>query len=96
MPQMACVLNDMKAYVLTSVFVMLASVSFAQGKHYKNQINRTLTEKTHLEKQVDEKRETSVFQTPNYQQKLPNLDWVDTVKQKKNNASYKQHGGRPN
>lgn len=86
----------MKAYVLTSVFVMLVYICYGQGKNYKNQINRTLIEKINLEKRVNEKPLTPSFQTPKYEQKLPNIDWVDTVKKKKNNASYKQHGGRPN
>lgn len=86
--------NGMKIYAYASMFVCIVFVGMAQGKHYKNQINRTLSEKVNLEKQVNEKPQTANSQTPKYQQKSPNIDWVDTFKTK--TPSYKQHGGRPN
>jgi hypothetical protein len=44
----------MQTFAYASVFVCLAFVGIAQGKHYKNQINRTLTGKVFVEKSVEE------------------------------------------
>lgn len=45
---------------------------------------------------MEEKQIAPVTQTPKYQNKPSNVEWVDTVKKKKQPSSYKQHGGRPN
>ena len=84
----------MKTCVLTSIFIFIVFVGFSQQKNYKNQINRTLTEKVNLQRTVEEKEIKPSTQTPKYQQKSPSVEWVDTVKKK--NSSYKQHEGRPN
>jgi hypothetical protein len=74
----------------------MAFVVFAQGKHYKNQLNRTLKEKINIEIIGEAPLKSTSTQTPKYQPILPNIIVVDTFKKTKNNASYKQHGGRPN
>jgi hypothetical protein len=71
-------------------------VAIAQGKHYKNQINRTLTEMVFQSKPVEEKIQQPLNQTPKYQQNKPNVDWADTLKTKNKWPSYKQHEGKPN
>ena len=86
----------MKTYVLTSIFIFIVFVGFSQQKNYKNQINRTLTEKVNLQRTVEEKENKPATQTPKYQPKSPNMEWADTVKKKNQLPSYKQHGGRPN
>ncbi len=86
----------MQTFAYASVFVCLSFVAIAQGKHYKNQINRTLTEKVFLTKPVEEKVQQHSNQTPKYQQNKPNVDWVDTLKTKNKWPSYKQHEGKPN
>jgi hypothetical protein len=86
----------MKTCALASMFVCIVFIGFSQGKNYKNQINRTLTEKINLQRTVEEKQITPVTQTPKYQQNPSNVEWVDTVKKKNQSPSYKQHGGRPN
>jgi hypothetical protein len=86
----------MKTYALASMFVCIVFVGFSQDKNYKNQINRTLTEKINLQRSVEEKEKTPSTQTPKYQNKPSNVEWVDTVKKKIQPSSYKQHGGRPN
>jgi hypothetical protein len=86
----------MQTFAHTLLFVCLAFIGYAQGKHYKNQINKTLTEKVNLEIKVEEKRTIPSAQTPKYQQTNPTIQFADTSKSKKNNASYKQHGGKPN
>ena len=84
----------MKIYALTSMFVCVVFIGMAQGKHYKNQINRTLKDNVQMEKKVEVKEQKPRNQTPKYQVNTPNIDWVDTFKTKP--SSYKQHGGRPN
>jgi uncharacterized protein YlxW (UPF0749 family) len=84
----------MKIYALTALFICVIFAVFGQTKNYKNQINRTLTEKINLQRSVEEKEKTPSTQTPKYQNKPSNVEWVDTAKKK--NSSYKQHGGRPN
>lgn len=84
----------MKIYAYASVFICLVFSGFAQGKHYKNQINRTLKEKRVLENQVEIKESKPSNQTPKYQVNRPNIEWVDTFNTQ--TPSYKQHGGRPN
>jgi hypothetical protein len=84
----------MKIYALTALFICVIFAGFSQQKNYKNQINRTLTEKVNLQRTVEEKEIKPSTQTPKYQQKSPSVEWVDTAKKK--NSSYKQHGGRPN
>jgi hypothetical protein len=86
----------MKTYALTAMFICVIFVGYGQTKNYKNQINRTLTEKINLLRGVEEKEKTPSTQTPKYQQKPTNVEWVDTVKKKNQTPSYKQHGGRPN
>lgn len=86
----------MKTFVIASVLICTAFVGFGQSKNYKNQINRTLTEKINLQTPVEEKLITPSTQTPKYQPKSSNVEWVDTVKKKNQPPSYKQHGGRPN
>ncbi|MFL0298944.1 hypothetical protein [Aquirufa novilacunae] len=86
----------MQTFAQTVLFVCLTFMGYAQGKHYKNQINKTLTEKVNLEIKVEEKKTIPSSQTPKYQQVNPNIQFADTSKTKKNNASYKQHGGKPN
>jgi uncharacterized protein YlxW (UPF0749 family) len=86
----------MKTYVLTSILIFFVFAVFGQTKNYKNQINRTLTEKINLQRSVEEKEKTPSTQTPKYQNKPSNVEWVDTVKKKIQPSSYKQHGGRPN
>lgn len=86
----------MKTWALASMFICTFFVGFSQSKNYKNQINRTLTEKINLQRTVEEKQIAPVTQTPKYQNKQSNVEWVDTVKKKKQPSSYKQHGGRPN
>jgi hypothetical protein len=86
----------MQTFAQTVLFVCLTFIGYAQGKHYKNQINKTLTEKVNLEIKVEEKRTIPSAQTPKYQQTNPNIQFADTSKTKKNNTSYKQHGGKPN
>ena len=78
------------------MFVCIVFVGYSQTKNYKNQINRTLTEKINIQRKVEEKVIIPSTQTPRYQQPSPNLEWVDTVKNKNQSPSYKQHGGRPN
>jgi hypothetical protein len=86
----------MQTFAHTLLFVCLAFIGYAQGKHYKNQINKTLTEKVNLEIKVEEKRIIPSSKTPKYQQTKTNIQFADTSKIKSNNASYKQHGGKPN
>ncbi len=86
----------MKTCVMTSVFVSLFFVGFGQEKHYKNQINRTLTEKVYIEQSVIEQVKKPSSETPKYQRVVPNLGWSDTNKLKTSPPSYKQHQGRPN
>lgn len=86
----------MQTFAYASLFVCLTFVAIAQGKHYKNQINRTLTEKVFLTKPVEEKAQQPSNQTTKYQQNKPNVDWVDTLKTKNKWPSYKQHEGKPN
>ncbi len=86
----------MKTFALASVFMCVFFVGFSQDKNYKNQINPTLTEKINLQRTVEEKEIQPSTQTPKYQPKTSNLEWVDTVKKKNQPPSYKQHGGRPN
>ncbi|MEY2894339.1 MAG: hypothetical protein RIS42_58 [Bacteroidota bacterium] len=74
----------------------MAFVGSAQRKHYKNQINGTLKEKINIEIVVEVPVKSPSTHTPKYQPFLPNIIVVDTVKKTINNASYKQHGGRPN
>jgi hypothetical protein len=88
--------NFMKTYALTAVFICVIFVGYSQTKNYKNQINPTLTEKINLQRTVEEKQIFPAMQTPKYQQKPTNVEWVDTVKKKNQPPSYKQHGGRPN
>ncbi len=90
------VLVVMKTCALASMFICTVFVGFSQDKNYKNQINRTLTEKINLQRTVEEKQITPVTQTPKYQNRPSNVEWVDTVKKKNQPSSYKQHGGRPN
>jgi hypothetical protein len=78
------------------MFVCLVFVGYGQNKNYKNQINRTLTEKINIQRKVEEKETTLSTQTQRYQQQSPNMEWADTVKKKNQSPSYKQHGGRPN
>ena len=56
------------------MFICTVFVGFSQGKNYKNQINRTLTEKINLQRTVEEKQITPVTQTPKYQQKPEHAD----------------------
>lgn len=86
----------MQTFAQAFVFVCLTFVAISQEKNYKNQINRTLTEKVYMTKPVEEKVQQPSNQTPKYQQKNPNIDWVDTLKIKTKLPSYKQHEGRPN
>lgn len=86
----------MKIFVFAYVLICSVFVGYGQGKNYKNQINRTLTEKINLQTPVEEKLITPSTQTPKYQPKSSNVEWVDTVKKKNQPPSYKQHGGRPN
>jgi hypothetical protein len=86
----------MQTFAYASLFVCLTYVAIAQGKHYKNQINRTLTEKMFLTKPVEEKEQQPSNQTPKYQQIKPNVIGTDTFKIKTKMPSYKQHEGRPN
>ena len=86
----------MKTYALASMFISMVFVVYSQEKNYKNQINRTLTEKIILQRPVEEKEIKPSTQTPKYQPKSSNVEWVDTVKKKNQPPSYKQHGGRPN
>ncbi len=86
----------MQTFAYASVFVCLTFVGIAQGKHYKNQINRALTEKVFVEKSVEEKQLQPSDQTPKYKKNRPNIDWVDTSKTKAKLPSYKQHEGKPN
>jgi hypothetical protein len=86
----------MKTFALASVFMCVFFVGFSQDKNYKNQINPTLTEKINLQRTVEEKEIQPSTQTPKYQPKTSNVEWVDTVKKKNQPPSYKQHGGRPN
>lgn len=86
----------MKTYAIVSVFVCVVYLGFGQDKNYKNQINRTLTEKVNLQQTVEEKESKPSTQAPKYKPKSPNMEWADTVKNKSKNNSYKQHGGRPN
>ena len=86
----------MKTFALASVFMCVFFVGFSQDKNYKNQINPTLTEKINLQRTVEEKEIQPSTQTPKYQPKTSNLEWVDTVKKKNQPPSYKQYGGRPN
>jgi hypothetical protein len=85
----------MKAIACASLFICFTFVSFSQEKHYKNQINRTLTEKVTSKPVVEAEKKPSL-QTPKYQATEQNVRWVDTAKKPKNPPSYKQHGGRPN
>ncbi len=55
-----------------------------------------MTEKINLQRTVEEKEIEPSTQTPKYQPKSSNVEWVDTVKKKNQPPSYKQHGGRPN
>lgn len=84
----------MKIYACASVFISLVFIGMAQGKHYKNQINRTLKESRVLEKRVEIKESKPINQTPKYHVNKPNIKWVDTFNIQ--TPSYKQHGGRPN
>jgi hypothetical protein len=84
----------MKIYAYASVFICLVFNGFAQGKHYKNQINRTLKENKMIEKRVEINETKPSNQTPKYQVNRPNIEWVDTCNTP--TPSYKQHGGRPN
>jgi hypothetical protein len=84
----------LKIYAYASVFICLVFNGFAQGKHYKNQINRTLKENKMIEKRVEIKETNPINQPPKYQATKPNIIWVDTLHFK--SPSYKQHGGRPN
>ena len=86
----------MKTYALASMFICTVFVGFSQEKNYKNQINRTLTEKINLQRSVEEKESKPSAQTPKYQPKSSNVEWIDTVKKNNQPPSYKQHGGRPN
>jgi methyl coenzyme M reductase gamma subunit len=86
----------MKTFAISFVLVCAVFVGFGQAKNYKNQINRTLTEKINLQNPVEEREIKPSTQTPKYQQKPSNVEWVDTVKKKNQPPSYKQHGGRPN
>jgi hypothetical protein len=86
----------MKTYALASLFVCIVFVGLSQGKSYKNQINRTLTEKNNLQRSVEKKENIPSTQTPKYQKKISNIEWVDTVKKENQPPSYKQHGGKPN
>lgn len=86
----------MQTFAYASIYVCLVFMCNAQGKHYKNQINRTLKEKVTVEIFVEEKINKPSMQTPKYQHREPNVIWVDTSKKKKNSHSYKQHGGRSN
>jgi hypothetical protein len=86
----------MKTCAFASIFICIVFVGYSQTKNYKNQINRTLTEKINIQRKVEEKVTIPSTQTPRYQQPSPNLEWVDTVKKKNQSPSYKQHGGRPN
>ena len=81
---------------MVSMFVCVVFLGFGQDKNYKNQINQTLTEKVNLQQTVEEKENKPSIKTPKYQQKSPNMEWADSVKNKSKNSSYKQHGGRPN
>lgn len=87
-------MNDMKICAYASVFICMVFNGLAQGKHYKNQINRTLKENIVIEKRVEIKETKPSNQTPKYQVNKPNIEWVDTFKTQ--TPSYKQHGGRPN
>jgi hypothetical protein len=78
------------------MFICTVFVGFSQEKNYKNQINKTLLEKVNLQRSVEEKESKPSAQTPKYQPKLSNVEWVDSVKKKNQPPSYKQHGGRPN
>jgi hypothetical protein len=71
----------MKIYAYASVFICLVFSGFAQGKHYKNQINRTLKEKRVLENQVEIKESKPSNQTPKYQVNRPNIDWIHLTPQ---------------
>jgi hypothetical protein len=84
----------MKIYAYASVFICLVFNGFAQGKHYKNQINTTLKENKMIEKRVEINATKPSNQTPKYQVNRPNIEWVDTFNTQ--TPSYKQHGGRPN
>jgi hypothetical protein len=84
----------MKIYAYASVFICLVFHGMAQGKHYKNQINRTLKEINLIEKRVEIKESKPNNQTPKYRVNKPNINWVDTFNTQ--TPSYKQHGGRPN
>lgn len=86
----------MKTYAFASMFICTIFISYSQGKSYKNQINQTLTEKVNLQRSVEEKEKKPLTQTPKYQQTSPNIEWADTIKNKNQPSSYKQHGGRPN
>ena len=56
----------MKTCVMTSVFLSLFFVGFGQEKHYKNQINRTLTEKVYIEQKFIEPVKMPSSETPKY------------------------------
>ncbi len=84
----------MKIYASASMFICMVFYGMAQGKHYKNQINRTLKENNLIEKRVEINETKSNNQTPKYRVNKPNIDWVDTFKTQ--TPSYKQHGGSPN
>ena len=84
----------MQTFAQTVLFVCLTFIGYAQGKHYKNEINRTLKENILIEKRVEIKETKPSIQTPKYQEYKPNIEWVDTFKTQI--PSYKQHGGRPN
>ncbi|MHA8081196.1 hypothetical protein VR610_08530 [Aquirufa regiilacus] len=84
----------MKIYAFASMFICTVFNGIAQGKHYKNQINRTLKDNNLIEKRVEIKERKPTNQTPKYQVNKPNIEWVDTFKTQ--TPSYKQHGGRPN
>ncbi len=88
--------KTMKTCVMTSVFVSLFFVGFGQEKHYKNQINRTLTEKVYIEQRVIEQVKKPSSETPKYQRVVPNLGWSDTNKLITIPPSYILLQGRPN
>lgn len=77
------------------MFNCLFLVGFAQVKHYKNEINRTLPTNVRIEKWVQPIDKLPSYQTPKYQNIIPSIQWEDTSKLKKS-SSYKQNGGRPN
>jgi hypothetical protein len=86
----------MQRFAQALLFVCLVFMGYPQGKHYKNQINKALTEKVKLEIKVEVKKKNHAAKTPKYQQMNPNIQFADTSKTKKNNTSYKQHGGKLN